>query len=379
MSEPVLGILTLYMNDAKQLEEKTVYRRMITEGRRLGLDVFVFTPMDVHTGKEMIHALMYDPRTGKWSRKWRRFPDMIYDRCRIQRSPRFQQLLRFRSKYSHLLFLNRPLRNKWTVHQTFSQKGRFRQHLPETLLYRSSQDLHKMLKLSPIVYVKPASGTGGRGILRIQRLGGVRGIYDVQGRRQSRQIIPPRKVSLTSLESIVRQWCIGGNFIVQQGIPLRLPSGRVHDYRMLVQKNGQGNWEMTGIAGRVGAARSVTSNLHGGGHAIRAEKLLREWLGSEEKVHKTLETADKLGTDAARYLESSYGALCELALDLAIDSSGKIYILEVNPKPAREVFAQSGDSDTYHKALVRPLEYALWVYKNKGAAAVPQTQKAAEE
>lgn len=43
MPEPVLGILTLYLNDAKQLEEKSVYRRMIIEGSRMGLDVFVLT------------------------------------------------------------------------------------------------------------------------------------------------------------------------------------------------------------------------------------------------------------------------------------------------------------------------------------------------
>ncbi len=43
MPEPVLGILTLYMNDAKQLEEKSVYRKMIIEGSRMDLDVFVFT------------------------------------------------------------------------------------------------------------------------------------------------------------------------------------------------------------------------------------------------------------------------------------------------------------------------------------------------
>ncbi|MNY82113.1 hypothetical protein D3C86_2240400 [compost metagenome] len=40
-------------------------------------------------------------------------------------------------------------------------------------------------------------------------------------------------------------------------------------------------------------------------------------------------------------------------------------MLEVNPKPAREVFSRSGDSSTYRKALTRPLEYAMWVYKNK--------------
>ncbi|MBY0012772.1 YheC/YheD family endospore coat-associated protein [Paenibacillus typhae] len=376
MPEPVLGILTLYLNDAKQLEERGIYRRMIIEGKKIGLDVFVFTPMDVNTGKELIHAMIYDPVSGKWSRKWRSFPNMIYDRCRIQRSSRFEQLLRFRSRYNHLTFLNRPLRNKWTIHQTFSQKTRFRQHMPETLLYQSSSDLLRMLKTSPVVYVKPINGTGGRGILRIERLKEGQSLYDIQGRRQNRQIISPRKVTLSKLEAIVRQWCAGGRFLVQQGIPLRLPGGRFHDYRMLVQKNGQGVWELTGIAGRVGAARSVTSNLHGGGHAVRAEVLLKEWLGSAEKADKAMKSAEKLGLEAAAFLEESFGTLCELALDLAIDRQGRIFVLEVNPKPAREVFARTGDSNTYRTALVRPLEYALWVYKNKST---PAPAKAAEE
>ncbi len=346
---------------------------MIIEGHRIGLDVFVFTPMDVHPSKEQIHALIFDPKTGKWSRKWRSFPNMIYDRCRIQRSARFQQLLRFRERYKHLTFLNRPLRNKWTIHQTFSQKSRFRQHMPETLLYQSSADLHRMLKNSSVVYVKPANGTGGRGILRIERLKNGRGSYDIQGRRQDRRIISPRKVSSARLDSIVRQWCIGGRFLVQQGIPMRLPSGRFHDYRMLVQKNGQGVWELTGMAGRVGAARSVTSNLHGGGHAVRAEILLKEWLGSTEKTDRVMKTAEKLGLEAAAFLEDSFSALCELALDLAIDREGKIYVLEVNPKPAREVFARSGDGNTYRKAMVRPLEYAMWIYNNKGVSSTAKT------
>ncbi|OMD40025.1 hypothetical protein BSK52_14095 [Paenibacillus odorifer] len=66
---------------------------------------------------------------------------------------------------------------------------------------------------------------------------------------------------------------------------------------MLVQKKGQGVWELTGIAARVGAARSITSNLHGGGHAVRAETLLKEWLGSTEKTKKVMKTAEKLGLE----------------------------------------------------------------------------------
>ncbi|MNO00488.1 hypothetical protein D3C81_2203910 [compost metagenome] len=51
-------------------------------------------------------------------------------------------------------------------------------------------------------------------------------------------------------------------------------------------------------------------------------------------------------------------------------------MLEVNPKPAREVFARSGDGGTYRKALMRPLEYAMWVYKNKNT---PSAAKVVEE
>lgn len=127
------------------------------------------------------------------------------------------------------------------------------------------------------------------------------------------------------------------------------------------------------MAGRVGAARSVTSNLHGGGHAVRAEVLLKEWLGSEEKATKAMKTAEKLGLEGAAFLEDSFGALCELALDLAINREGKIYVLEVNPKPAREVFARTGDSATYRKAMLRPLEYAMWVYKNKNTPSPVKT------
>ena len=130
------------------------------------------------------------------------------------------------------------------------------------------------------------------------------------------------------------------------------------------------------MAGRVGAARSVTSNLHGGGHAVRAEILLKEWLGSTEKTDKVMKTAERLGIESAAFLESSFGALCELALDLAIDREGRIYVLEVNPKPAREVFVRSGDTQTYRKSMVRPLEYAMWIYNNKG---VPATAKSTEE
>lgn len=364
VAQPVLGILTLYLNDRKALEERPVYEKMIAAGKRIGIHVFVFTPQDVDDSNGRINALHFKPETRSWSRKWVRFPHVIYDRCRIQRSHRFQELLAFRRRYSHLTFLNRPLRNKWTIYKTLSRVPAFRNHLPATKLYQSAEDVTSLLRKYSTVYVKPINGTGGRGILRIDRR--TDGSYLLQGRNHSRGIVKPKVVSSQSLAPAIRSWDMHGDrYIAQQGLNIKLPNGRVHDYRMLVQKNGSGVWEVTGCAGRIGPAGSITSNLHGGGQAASMNALLRQWVGSESQITQIRSTAEKLGISVARHLESTYEALCELALDLAIDRSGRVWLLEVNPKPSREVFSKAGERDVYRKAIVRPIEYGLWVYQQR--------------
>ncbi|MNN83649.1 hypothetical protein D3C81_2007240 [compost metagenome] len=95
--------------------------------------------------------------------------------------------------------------------------------------------------------------------------------------------------------------------------------------------------------------------------------LLAQGISGEEKRQEVRRTAERLSLDIAAYLEKTIGALCELALDLAIDKNGHVYVLEVNPKPAREVFIQSGDNEAYRRAIIKPLEYALWLHKRTAA------------
>lgn len=367
MPQPVLGILTLYLNNNQQLEERRIYERMTAEGKKLGLTVIIFTPSDVNHENKTIYAMIYDPDKRAWTRKRTAFPDMIFDRCRIQRSHRFTELVAFRRRYAHLKFLNRPLRDKWTIHRVLSQRSEFKPYLPETTFFENLADVQKMLKKKKTVYVKPIQGTGGRGILCIEKLDDNH--YRLQGRNQARKIVPPQKLHLSRMGPYLLNWKKGTRFLVQEGISITLPSGRVHDYRMLVQKDGTGEWTVTGCAGRIGPARSVTSNLHGGGKAAPMSTLLKSWVSSESKVQAIRTEAEAVSLKIARYLEATYGPLCELALDLAIERSGKIYVLEVNPKPAREVFSRIGDFNAYQKAITKPLEYALWLYKHENKQA----------
>lgn len=364
MTKPVLGILTLYLNEKRTLEERSIYEKMTAAGTRLGISVVVFTPQDVNDDDGRINAMIYNPSSKSWSRRWIRFPQVIYDRCRIQKSSRYQQLLAFRKRYSHLLYLNKPLRNKWVIYRTLGRVPAFRSHLPVTKQYQSSEDVTQLLKKFPTVYLKPINGTGGRGILRIDR--NKDGTYLLQGRNHSRSIVQPKQASRSGLNSALASWDKHGDrYIAQQGLNIKLPSGRIHDYRMLVQKNSLGVWQVTGCAGRIGPLRSITSNLHGGGEAASMNSLLRQWIGSESEIAAIRETAEALSLNIAKHLEATYSALCELALDLAIDRRGHIWLIEVNPKPSREVFKQAGELEVYRRAIVRPIEYGLWLYRQK--------------
>lgn len=364
MTQPVLGILTLYLNDSGALEERLIYQKMTVEAKKLNLRVFVFTPADVNYKQHRIHALFYNPDSKLWTRKWTSFPHVIFDRCRIQKSQRYKQLLKFRARYHKLTFLNRPLRNKWAIHNILAKDARFSPYLPNTRYMNSTQDVTDMLRNYSLLYLKPVNGTGGRGILRIQK--GRNNSLLIQGRDQSRQIIRPQLIKMSSLNTYLARWNLrDSRYIVQQGIQLKLRNGRVHDYRMLVQKNGSGEWNMTGCAGRIGAARSITANLHGGGRAVSMDTLLKDWIRDDAKIAEVKAEAEKFGVEAAAYLEQCYGGLCELALDIAIDRNGHIWLIEVNPKPAREVFIRAGESEVYHNAIIKPLEYALWKFKQK--------------
>ncbi len=363
---PTLGILTLYQaNRTLDAEELAYFRSLTIQGAELGLDVFVFTPEDAaaNAAGGAIRAHVYRAAENRWRRERRDWPDAVYDRCRAQRSPRFGQMRSFRAAHRELRFLNHPLSSKWGNHQVLERHANVRAHLPETRPYRGIADLKDFTGKYPAVYVKPVNGSGGRGIARFSRTAG--GALTLTGRSFSRRIIPPSKGSPEALVRRLAGWGIDRRFLIQQGIPIELPDGRVHDYRLLIQKDGQGLWQVTGIAGRIGGKGSATSNLHGGGEAVALDTLLARRGFSGGQTTAIREEMERLARDASSVLEQKFGRLCELALDLAVDPEGHVWLLEVNPKPSREVFKRIGDTAAYRTALRRPLEYALSVARRR--------------
>ncbi|MCK9911909.1 YheC/YheD family protein, partial [Microbacteriaceae bacterium K1510] len=73
-------------------------------------------------------------------------------------------------------------------------------------------------------------------------------------------------------------------FIVQPYLALHTPEGAPYDVRVLVQKNGLGEWQTTGKAVRVGEKDGITSNLHGGGKAVPLSSFLAQFFQPEQQT-----------------------------------------------------------------------------------------------
>ena len=366
MKRPVIGVLT--WREGKRFAEPVYFRRLIKAGEQLGATVFLFAPHDVLAGERQVRGYVLD-RNGKWQARLFAAPDAVFDRYRYTPNQAFRDYVAFR-RTSRLLYVNNRLANKWRVHEVLFRDEKMHRWLPETLLY-NPVNLTKMLKRHSLLYVKPINGTGGRNILRIERTGAG---YRLLGRDKQRAKVSTLLSAGSAVQRFVSRWAKGDKYIVQQGLHLQLIPKRSVDMRLLIQKDGSGEWSVTGHAIRVGGERSATSNLHGGGKAVPVPTFLAPRFGVE-KTEQIVQDCEQLAYQTAHTLENHFGRMVEFGLDIGIDVDGRAWLIEVNPKPAREVFREMGMTELYRRAIARPLEYALYLAKMQGAGGI-ETRKA---
>lgn len=353
-----IGILT-YRGE-KGFIEPGFLRRMVREGTKMGAEVFLFGPQDVHFSEKRIKG--YFPTEKGWKSAWYGWPDIVIDRYRYYPVPKHHLYLPFR-KQNWFRYANSRFSNKFRVHQVLEQDPALVRWLPETLPY-SRDTLSVMLKQHGIVYLKPTNGTGGRSILRVEKQ---QDGYLLHGRTKQQGRSSERLSTLSALCKRMEYWMEHEKngreqFFLQQGLQLALVPERTVDARLLVQKDGSGLWKLTGMGFRIGPRSSSTSNLHGGGKALPAASFLTERFGLDEAM-RIIEECKELAIQMVTRIEQQYGPMMEFGFDLGIDVKGRVWMIEINPKPGRDIFRQLGQNERYVQAVRRPLEYALYLLR----------------
>jgi hypothetical protein len=197
------------------------------------------------------------------------------------------------------------------------------------------------------VFLKPVRGSLGKGIIRISRLEGnqFQALHTTGAGTRKQQ-----HTSLVKLFSTISAKMKTVRYQVQQGLQLIEIQKRPVDFRALVQKNLTGKWTITSIVARTASSDHFVSNLARGGTLSTAleavtKSNLQSGVSRNEAVRRLQQAALHIARGVDEQIPAHFG---ELGIDLALDTSGRVWLLEVNSKPSKN------DNTPLHENKIRP-------------------------
>ena len=240
--------------------------------------------------------------------------------------------------------------SKWAKTAALLQAPDLTALIPETQPFHQ-QAVRQMLNRMKMVYVKPVNGTFGKGVIRVEQVDGERLPYVFQsGERQYRY--RTFEAMFRKLLSIKRR----RPYLVQQGIELLKYRRRRFDLRLMVQKNTKREWESTGLIGRLAHPRKIVTNYHSGGTPMAVERLLGSCIRANQ-ITSYKAYLMKLGVDVANAMEKKFPGIKELGIDIAIDTTGRPWILEVNTMPDPYLFRKLKDPSVFRRIYRYAVKY----------------------
>ncbi|UOF89429.1 YheC/YheD family protein [Fodinisporobacter ferrooxydans] len=283
-------------------------------------------------------------------RKAATFPKGVYRQAKTD--------LNILDKSGDIMFMAKDIGDKWSVYRWLWNYEPLRKHLPYTELYKKqSQQVVDLLEQYQSLYVKPVRGTQGKGIYKLTN-GKHNGIIRIENTAIPSQM---QKIKRTDLLKNKQMLPISSqSYLLQQSLHLLKHQNHLTDFRWMIQKLPNQNWEITARICRIGREKTISTNIHTGGQAVLAE----QWLYGHSNLlprstKEILEEMDEIARSVAVAIDQKVGGVLELGVDLGVDRNGRIWIIEVNPRPGRKMLRLC-QPEVRQLSLLRPLEYAKY-------------------
>ncbi|WP_068786526.1 YheC/YheD family endospore coat-associated protein [Paenibacillus phocaensis] len=359
---PLLGILLSQDfpgNPERPFGQMTLFcKELVNACARQGVFVYFFTPKHIGTNAGQVSGWVYG---NGWKQTQLPAADVFYNRLnsrKLENKPSVQHFMKeVKSRYgSH--FFNEKYLDKTEVFDALGRDVSVQRYLPESHLFRNYAMLKAMCAKYPVVFLKPIKGSLGKGIIRISRLeGGAYQTLTAQVGGTRRQVYPNLTKLFTSLSGKMK----ATRYQIQQGLHLIEVDHRPVDFRALVQKNLSGKWNTTSIVARIAGSQHFVSNLaRGGTLSTVKEAIARSSLppGIKSKVAPRLK---KAALDLAQSVDAQIPAhFGEFGIDLAVETSGRVWLLEVNSKPSKNDNTPMGEGKI-RPSVKQVIEYTRYL------------------
>ncbi|MGF9915534.1 YheC/YheD family protein [Paenibacillus ehimensis] len=304
-----------------------------------------FTPSEIDWKRKSILGLQRS--NGKWVQRRLPFPRVVYNRCYHTKKTTLQRLEAIIG--SNKCFNQRNQFNKYEIYKQLSQP--LASYLPETVLY-DRESAAQLLETYKVMYVKPCCGHLGKGVYRVE-------VKESGEVHLSQHHFLPEFIAadVPQCQTKLDELLGSTRYLIQQGIDLQQWNDQVFDIRALVQKDESGVWSVTNVVSRIAHKGCFNTSICD--KVCLSEDVLRH-LYPQEKADAILQSIRNISLRAAETVESGTGRhLGELSVDFALDNGERLWIIEVNGKPQKDIYDELGGQDAVYR---RPLQYAAYLH-----------------
>jgi glutathione synthase/RimK-type ligase-like ATP-grasp enzyme len=309
-----------------------------------GAELFYFISRWVDFNKQTIKGKYYE--AGRWINKEYRFPDVVINGA----NPRSLEQDKIKQRLQKIVpFTSYPVGSKLFVYEKILKGKKFKDNVIPYKEVISISDVFKFLKAYHKVIVKPVRGHHGDHVTLISDEGDH---FLVKDNHQE------MTVSYDGLRQFLMTLLNKTRLLVQKFIDCHIHNGDPYDYRLHMQKNGAGKWQITMMIPRVGSKKRVATNISLGAQMFELGKFLKNEYKDEADEVKTI--LEKFAYEFTEHFESLYPyEFDELGIDIGMDEFKHIWIYEVNWRPGH-VFIESITAKN-------AVQYAIYVAnKNRG-------------
>ncbi|MDP4083953.1 MAG: YheC/YheD family protein [Bacillota bacterium] len=287
---------------------------------------------------------------GKWILTNLPLPDVTYNRIHSRKIEKTTSFKAFRKKLKKLnipLFNDRFL-SKWEVYEQLIQDEKIMPNIPETQIL-SKDNLEQFLNKYSTVFIKPVNGSQGRHIIKLFK----EKDYIHYQTTQNSELDSIKNKSIDEVFHQLKPLLHNRIFIVQQGVSLASYESRSMDFRALCHRNTQDLWEVTSLIARVAAETQFVSNLAKGGETIKPLTTLVS-IFDKKKAKEIILSMKILSIEAASVVSAySTGITGELGIDIGVDQTGNLWLIEINSKPSKNFEGTDNKIRPSAKAIIR--------------------------
>ncbi|KYG29101.1 alpha-L-glutamate ligase [Bacillus gaemokensis] len=312
----IIGMLH-HRKDPRNVKKAYAYAAV---AKAEGVNFFYFTLGKVNIETQKILGKTYE--NGEWIEKEFPFPDVIYN-ASAPDSDKIQHI--FDYLYDRIPFTSHSIGDKLSVYNRIKQAEEFKQYLIPFYELTDVKKFFDIINRFEKVIIKPISGHQGRGIVFIKKHGVEHYKMNEAGQVSS--------INEKQLLDFISHKIQEKDYVVQQFILCQMKSGHVYDFRLHVQRNGEGKWVITSIFPRIGRLGSIVSNMASGGYSTYLDTFLKtEFDDNWYDIQRYLE---RFAVSFSNHFNSLYKNVLfdELGIDVGIDENQKLWLFEVNWRP----------------------------------------------